>query len=328
MPLQVLNIDDIENHYTRMGITILKDSCPLHSFRNCNSALKMANHNISKALCLLPCEDLFPVEDSAFSLKQEPSPNQEDVQELQPFPFMKLPPEVRLMIYRQHLATLGIIDIRSPHRDGDAVLLRQDCGLHQPPHCVYKPLDRSIRGLLTVSKAVYNESVLTLYRHNTFHFPDFDALYRVLRRLHVECRHSILSISLYYSGGRSTKSIRLLQGCIGLRRLSLIFNPYSLCDRVDAMEVYGLEYLREIRGIEELKITQEYWRSSPGISAAFHSLEKALQVLKQPRPAAQSEKQKKRDSSEPAYGRPNVMTRSRQRRIMGMPISPSPKLAG
>ena len=80
--------------------------------------------------------------------------NQGSLPVIQQFPFMKLPSEVRIMIYREFSTLHGVIQ----SRDGGylwakrTLQLHRDCGTHESGHD--SPFDSTVCSLWSVSKII------------------------------------------------------------------------------------------------------------------------------------------------------------------------------
>ncbi len=137
--------------------------------------------------------------DTASRHAREPS-SDDKVTPKQPFPFMGLPQEVRLMVYKEYLVLPGPISTVGSRWGGAAlsVKLRRDCVLHQPSHRSYIPLDQSVFGLFSASKSNYKQSVSMFFRHNDFRFANLNQLSSFLSRISVEARRSIAAVYVGY----------------------------------------------------------------------------------------------------------------------------------
>lgn len=215
-----------------------------------------------------------------------------------PFPFMKLPAELRIMILKEALKAPS--QVRCPMK------------LTQSNH------ERSIvttSRALRVSKTFYNEAMPIYFRCNTFHFKSLNELKLYLLNFRVESRRSIRSLSILWRDYHPDNTVKLLRGCVSLRRLSILLR----CEHLHFgakwfltfAKRYGIEELLKIRGIEQLDVRrdQRCERCSIGDVAVIAN---ALQVLQQPYSAAELRLQNRKDY---VWGTANVVTRSKQRNI-------------
>ncbi|KAL8924498.1 MAG: hypothetical protein Q9172_002663 [Xanthocarpia lactea] len=232
------------------------------------------------------------------------------------FPLMELPPEIRTMVYEEVLVaspSISIISQRSAAFMG-----------YTAPRRVLYILDDSARTgcqLLRASKALYHEAMPIFYGRNTFDFGDLDALDGFLKKISIQQRRMITSVALRIRGTTPAKSIRLLQGCVSLRRLEVkvimgTLDGYDL-NRLGQPRAAGIRSLLEIRGINELDVTlpQFFYIWDDQQREAFEELKKALQVLKLPRSIASLRRQDAKDfppekAKRTVFGRANVLTRS------------------
>ena len=260
-----------------------------------------------------------------------------DVEEsaTEPFPFMKLPPEVRQMVYREHLIQGGPIHVTSMYPTSKtSVSVHLGCGIHKPSHDQHVSFDASVLALLSVSKALNTESVALFYRHNDFHFEHLNHLQSVIDCIAVEARRSLYSICFRYHGTAPAQAMRALKECIGLRCLTIEFDRYSLghipynaktfMNPFKLGKLHGLQGLLKIRGIKELDVIMEMAFTSnwSGVADQIDDFRESLQVLKLPRPAAQLLRQEKKDYPEKlgrrtVFGQANVTTRM-EKKIMEM----------
>ncbi|KAI4140645.1 MAG: hypothetical protein L6R39_005708 [Caloplaca ligustica] len=241
----------------------------------------------------------------------------------EPFSFMKLPAEIRVMIFKQLLVVPSDIIVGYSHQRKSfyAVDIMNEHGYdkyHSPAATCQ---------LFRVSKAFYQEAMPVYFGCNTFDFPVLDHL-AVLDTLKPDYRRSIRSISFNFSGIAPAKSVKLLYGCTSLRRLSLRVGygttRYRQGKRLPLLKACGANDLLKVRGIEELEIRrcryylgtfneeQDEWESFVG----------ALQVLRQPRDAASLRRQDAKDfppekAKRTVFGKSNVMTRSERRATDG-----------
>ncbi|KAL8907067.1 MAG: hypothetical protein Q9171_006014 [Xanthocarpia ochracea] len=222
-----------------------------------------------------------------------------------PFPFMRLPPEVRTMVYDEVLVASPSISIMSQY-------------LRLPVHMGYSPPTTE---LLRASKTLYHEAIPIFYGHNTFDFEDLDALDGFLNKISIQQRRMITSIALRIRGTTAAKSVRLLQGCVSLRHLEVKVILSTLdgyyANRPGQPRAAGSQGLLDVRGIHELDVTLPellyIWDDQQ--REALEEFKKALQVLKLPRSVASMRRQNAKDfppekAKRTVFGRANVMTRS------------------
>lgn len=156
------------------------------------------------------------------------------------FPFMKLPPEVRNMIYKEVLVASKDIHMQ--------------VAWYSYPRSAYDGLrtmnhsPRRTCRLLRISKAVYYEAFPIYFGCNTFYCDGVEALGEFLSKLKKEYRRNIRSLSFHFVGNSPAKSIRLLQGCVSLKSLEIGVTLRMLSD-------HGLrkpESLKWLPGLNDL----------------------------------------------------------------------------
>ncbi|KAL8989966.1 MAG: hypothetical protein Q9169_008239 [Polycauliona sp. 2 TL-2023] len=221
------------------------------------------------------------------------------------FPFMKLSPELRNMVYKEVLVEPKDVLLTVGHE-------------YDPPHVLaFNPPQPS--GLLQVSKQIYNEASPIYYRGNTFDCHSVGALHAFLSKLSIENRRSIRSLSFGFFGYAPAKSMKLLQGCTSLKSLKVVIPHYMMNDYGREMpdglrDLPGLRDFLKIRGIQELDASRapncNYWEHMDP-----EALIEELQVVKLPKTAAMIGRQDLKDypperAKRTVYGKANVKTRS------------------
>ncbi len=327
-------VDDTSYSPTGFKMNRLMEMYPQHDYLTCKRALELTELRLSDAMDLLVCETFTPsidtasdtasntasntasdtTPDTASRHAREPS-SDDKVTPKQPFPFMKLPQEVRLMVYKEHLVLPGPISTVGSRWGGAAlcVKLRRDCVLHQPSHRSYIPLDQSVFGLFSASKSNYKQSVSMFFRHNDFRFANLNQLSSFLSRISVEARRSIAAVYVGYGGATPARTFKLLKECVGLRRLTLELSQSSIgtipwvskSAGFKLMKIYRLSDLLKVRGLTEVEVEL----GTPEIDGFIRSFDdewvvfkKTLQVLKQPHSAAQLKRQEKKDYPQEVLG--------------------------
>ena len=246
-------------------------------------------------------------------------------QDDQPFPFMKLPVELRTKVYEHHLIVEGATIIKDHDQCGrDVVRVCASCQYHFESIKKYKSFDTTLFNLWTVSKATRQESLPVFFRYNRFHFGSVDYLSNFLSCISAISRRSIFSVSFTYQGQAPARAMRSLRQCVGLRRLTIQISYWTcgLCPLKDQighsglMKLWGMNDLLKIRGITELEVFEKpalypyYCRFAEQIPA----FEKTLQILKMPHKAAQLTRQMNKDypqsKAKPVRGKTNVKTRT------------------
>ncbi|KAL8888634.1 MAG: hypothetical protein Q9192_006144, partial [Flavoplaca navasiana] len=234
---------------------------------------------------------------------------QVDLKSEKSLPLMKLPPEIRNMIYEMVLFVADPIGIQlawlswypSPRATHD--------GLRTIRHSPRKTCQ-----LLQVCKEIYHEASLIYYRHNSFFCSGVEALGEFLTKLTIQQRRNIRCLSFHFNDGHApAKSMRLLQGCVS-SALTISFTRYTLPD-------YGLrmpDSLKCLPGLGDLLKPYHSINDEVNPEAFIED----LQVLKLPRSAASLRRQDDKDfppekARRTVFGQANAMTRSEQAMIDG-----------
>ncbi|KAL8714988.1 MAG: hypothetical protein Q9225_006449 [Loekoesia sp. 1 TL-2023] len=240
-----------------------------------------------------------------------------------PFPFMKLPPELRLMVFKEVLIEPS--DIGFHYDQWAKLLIATIDDEHDDGGVYYHPA--ATCSLFGVSKDFYKEAMPVYFGCNTFFFSSLDAL-MVLSNLKVEYRRSIKSLRVCFWGLSPAKSARLLRGCTGLRQLSLRMGNrrvrYSGMPFLPRLNWDGVNDLLKVRGITDLKVTPFDYKCKGQFPDQFvkgwEPFVERLQILKQPYSAAELRRQDMKDyppkrAKRTVFGKTNVMTRSERKLV-------------
>lgn len=230
------------------------------------------------------------------------------------FPFMKLPPEVRNLIYEELIIVFlpfVITVIRlNPRILGMETL---DPGESMSPMSRPHP----IFALFRVSKQTRQEAISVYFGGNRFNAADSDELARFLGQIGPEARNAIREVSIRYRTGKSAgKAFKLLAGCGSLRKLHFTIDStavaYGPGNFIPLLKRPGIPTLLKVRGIEELNA--EVKLQGHGLAHSDEPLENdkegflhALQILKEPRHV----RKKKRLPPEELSAKVPMMTRAR-----------------
>lgn len=206
----------------------------------------------------------------------------------QVFPFMKLPPEIRKVIYTMHF------DQEQEPRDADTACPAGSA-------CTYRVYNNwvPVRALLLVSRIVYNESMPLYYRSKTFGFISLERMTRFLDTIGVSQRSFITNISFIYYGEDTRRwsfkwegetnaviAFRALADCPALHTLHIGFDnmsqpPTERWNPNDLMTESGLDELLRLRGLTTVDVVVNrqkfFWYQN------LEELRSALQVMKLPR---------------------------------------------
>ena len=192
----------------------------------------------------------------------------------QPFPIARLPPELRLLIFKHHL------------------ILPQDEVRVMPRRIDMNAV--SATTILEASSSIYHEAMSLYYAHNTFSFDSCAPLVAFLQSIGPVRRQQLRSLKVQYHGPEQHRASVALLGCTGLRALHLTIDARTLSNQRrhgrSIRRSRGIDRLRGLRGLR--KVTVEFadnltrkWR----LSVAEEDRQKrelvmALEALKLPRP--------------------------------------------
>lgn len=206
-----------------------------------------------------------------------------------PFPFMKLPPELRNMVYKYHF--------RRPHyRIGQSSYgEKEDCDAKLAGRCITRNSTGAVPAyLLRASKTIYNEVMPLFFRDGTFSFEKIEDLGAFLARTGPCHRQHITSIEFDYEKVGATKifdiheAFRLLGQCPNLSKVSINIAAHQLWRKA---AFPGLATLRKIRGVKDIKVyfDDAYWVTylyGEELPATKQTVAKKFAVLKDPHSAA------------------------------------------
>ncbi|KAL8946133.1 MAG: hypothetical protein Q9222_007431 [Ikaeria aurantiellina] len=242
-----------------------------------------------------------------------------------PFPLMKLPLELRTMIYKEALVAPDGLDIAFEmgqwHSHAEKPYLCR-CN-HSEPRLptIYKAFH--------VSVALYNETMPIFFGDNRFIFDNLDYMYDFLTGISPNCRRKIRQISVTFHGRSPAKSIKVLQRCTSLQQLSLRIDPLIRWSRgpaaVSLIKATGINNLLKVRGITNLEVTKTgYWNIDPSDPTDWEELVEAMQILKKPYHPSVLRLQEKKDyppekAKRTVFGKTNVRTRSESKQDQQRP---------
>lgn len=203
------------------------------------------------------------------------------------FPFMKLPPEIRGMIY-----TIHFDQKQKPRKSGTLCPAGSAC-----PYRIYNNWV-PVRALILVSKTFYNESMPLYYRSKSFGFnDDLDKLARFLDTIGALQRSFVTNFSFIYDKAASQRSatwrvesyavtaFRALAECPALHTLHIGFELALLPSNnrelsTSSMTVLDLDRLLRFRGLTTVDVVVYDPRN---LIQGVAELETRLQVMKRPR---------------------------------------------
>ncbi|KAI9761631.1 MAG: hypothetical protein M1835_008143 [Candelina submexicana] len=173
----------------------------------------------------------------------------------QPFPFLKLPPELRNRVYEYAFLTERAIHIFEYVRPtSDTKTLEGG----------FKALTLKRNGGLLRTNRQINYEALPIRYCNSFSFTFPCYLLRFLQRIGPFARAKIRGVQVgWHSTDSAAEAFNLLGTCESLERLIVDINVYWLMESGQTQltklrDTVGMNELRQIRGIKELTI-QDTW---------------------------------------------------------------------
>ena len=260
-----------------------------------------------------------------------------------PFPFDKLPIEIRAMVYKELLVMPSLI-IVSPYCRAYAREESSPANTPEAQSLSYlkyrrwfapdfaKITQNQIVPYFTIGRSVYREAVPIYFGLNTFDFWDLDTFEKFARTIGPDCRWQLSNISVDYSGTAPARAVKLLVGCVGLRKLKLSLSSCSTSSKGQrngaAIKLFGQKDLVRVRGLTKLDLEfSQYMGHRNYVHCTQEekdALVETLQVLKQPQDPKMLKRQGAKDfpqkSRRTIFGEANVMTRT-EREMLGVKLS-------
>jgi len=244
----------------------------------------------------------------------------------EPFPFMRLPPEIRNMVYKELLVQPGVVCVQ--YNDSRVEeYVRKDLRIKEGSREIEVCIDgRSIRQLLWTSKTIYREASTFYFGSNHFRFQCLDMLTTCLQHLKPDFRRLLRRITVPFTNVAPARAMKLLGTCISLSELTLEIS--SLCTTWSSrryqgrMKFNGLNDLLKIRGLDKLTVDltrmERFRRKGIDVFADEKGLANVLQILKEPHDPAKLKRQEAKDypdrkSQRIVFGKANVKTRTKSR---------------
>ena len=187
------------------------------------------------------------------------------------FPFMRLYPELRHVIYELHFS-----QAKKPGTIGEFCDAGDQC-----PNRVYNNFI-PIRIIILVSKQIYAEAMPLYYRSKRFQFNNVSRLDTFLKTIGPRQARHVHHISFTYSGLGASQAFWRLGRCISLRTLHIVIEDTREERVATLMKKIGISaLLRSVRGVETVTVDV----SNCPESTDYTTFVKLLGLLKWPRRA-------------------------------------------
>ena len=208
----------------------------------------------------------------------------------EPFAFMRLPIEIRNMIYRDLLIdSVPIViysaysslyedrrraDVAPAYRRAWHILKRTMVPRVSSPKILYQ--------LALTSRGVYREAMPIFFAHTTFELEDLRCVPKFFGSLSPNSRRAVASINLWYVGKAPAAAFKMLATCVGLRRLRINMHDWETHDMMsypdnDLMNLPGLRECLKMRGIAHVDVAVEREGGLPDfMKKILGNLEQAL----------------------------------------------------
>ena len=213
---------------------------------------------------------------------------QKDTEPKQPFPLMKLPPELRLMIYREYLAPVSRSTANFKHTyTNDTSYQHHVIFQKGRRHIKYRhagttksyPMvdlvdffrnnkKRKIKSLkdtckvlklFRASDTIRDEAAPLFFSHTHFIFLQANCAARFLSGLPPTYTNLITSVAMGLSGNGAAAAARHLSKCENLRSLRLNVYPEWIYYQRGIMSIDGIKNLQLIRGVRKLIVCTYPW---------------------------------------------------------------------
>ncbi|MCJ1464081.1 hypothetical protein MMC07_002693 [Pseudocyphellaria aurata] len=197
------------------------------------------------------------------------------------FPFLKLPPELRDMVFKELLVMPGPIYTGRRSMTPPRVLIRN----HEEIEDIEHP---PIFGAFLLSKQTRQTAISIYFGCNGFIVRHLGALAHFLYKIGADACNAVRKISMELRRLKfARKAFKLLAQCASLRSIHITVYPkmfYTDFDVMAFVNLPGVQHLLKIRGIQELEVVE----AEPRFIDERHpwskeSILQALQILKEPR---------------------------------------------
>lgn len=186
------------------------------------------------------------------------------------FPLMRLPVEIRLIIYELHFLQAGEV----PEEE-------KNCPAGES--CCAKIYNRNVpvRMLWMASKQIYQEAMPIYFRTKSFRFLEVESLLSFLRIIGPHHRQHIAKITLYLRLIDNAKVFKRIAQCPSLEHLSVVTQPYTY-RRMDLMRRPAIRSLLKIRNLKSVHFEVLRHHHTVPTLEDVEDFVNTLQVLKQP----------------------------------------------
>ena len=233
----------------------------------------------------------------------------------QPFELMKLPVEIRRMIFKENLVMpnpimfyrFGVLNGQQTHNIPPCAMIRSAKEGTQtkcwPTIEDAEIIRQSSRlSIFLVSKAIYCETVPLYFGHNNFSFESGRSLWKFASTIGPDCRWQLARVQCYWAS-YCVRAAKILSQCVELRELSLEISSESLRHVDDTFFDYrlvGMEDLLRVRGVNKLSLHTDglcYCGNDPKLRCtnavraeclSLTQIKYVLEVLKQPLDAGEA----------------------------------------
>ncbi|MCJ1366294.1 hypothetical protein MMC16_005422 [Acarospora aff. strigata] len=200
-----------------------------------------------------------------------------------PFPFQKLPPELRNEIYHLHL-----VQAMKPTRlfkrdDQQRRIIAEAEQEYDSPSDVPCPYQNTALSILGVSRQLHDEALGVFYYHNALQLDNIRDLLAFLKCIGPKRRSYIRDLRFSFYGKGSQTAFAILQNCERLTRLNIGLSCYTMFGAPEGSRSFlkapGVKSLLKIRGLQSVEFS---WKSKWGDEYTSGFEETVREALLQP----------------------------------------------
>ncbi|KAL9002919.1 MAG: hypothetical protein Q9188_004174 [Gyalolechia gomerana] len=233
------------------------------------------------------------------------------------FPLLKLPPELRMMVYKYHFSQ------KPDHLNAIYCATPKTCGVGQfTCGSAHVNDDVPLQMLWVSCKTVYYEAMPIFFSTRKFKFENIERLGEFLTTIGPYHRQHLTSIGFHYEKAGTTEAFdvneafRLLGECPNLKRLSIHIHSHYIGRKKAALA--GFSTLLRIRGVENLELTffDAYWISylyGRDLDDAKKIVTSKLETLKNPYKPAEIKRREAKGITKCAKPRMNFISKPESR---------------
>ncbi|KAL8931540.1 MAG: hypothetical protein Q9216_007166 [Gyalolechia sp. 2 TL-2023] len=233
------------------------------------------------------------------------------------FPLLKLPPELRMMVYKFHFFQ------KPSHLNPIYCVAPKTCGVGQSIcRLAYVNHDVPLQQLWLSCKTIYDEAMPIFFSTREFRFENIERLGEFLTTVGPYHRQHLTSIGFDYEKAGATgafdvhEAFRLLGECPTLKKLSIRIHSHYIGRKRATLP--GFSTLLKIRGIKNLEVTffDAYWIAylyGPALDDAKKLVTNKIEKLKDPYSPAEMKRREAKGITKYSEPRTNFTSKTESR---------------